>query len=103
MPGTSSCDNAVHGPVRLEEAPVVSCNVTFATLGQRRGRGFARWMDEFGILDELPLVPNTSAARPAQSGSSAAAGPDRSADLLLATGHGRVTAALARESTWNPD
>jgi peptidoglycan glycosyltransferase len=93
-------DNAVHGPVRLEEALVVSCNVTFATLGQRLGvEGLRRWMDEFGILDELPLVPNTSAARPAQSEapSAAAEAGIGQADLLLSPlAMARVTAALAR-------
>ena len=93
-------DNAVHGPVPLEEALVVSCNVTFATLGQRLGvQGLRRWMDEFGLLDELPLVPNAAAARPVHSGapSAAAEAGIGQADLLLSPlAMARVTAALAR-------
>jgi len=93
-------DNAVHGPVRLEEALVVSCNVTFATLGQRLGvDGLRRWMDAFGLLEAMPLVPNAAEARPVHSGapSAAAEAGIGQADLLVSPlAMARVTAAVAR-------
>jgi len=93
-------DNATHGQVRLEEALVVSCNVTFATLGQRLGvGGLRRWMEEFGLMEALPLVPNAAEARPVHSGapSAAAEAGIGQADLLVSPlAMARVTATVAR-------
>lgn len=93
-------DNAVHGSVSLEQAFVVSCNVTFGTLGSRLGKqGLRTWMEAFGLLDPLPLVPGASPARPPESdapsvGAEAAIGQ---ADLLVSPlGMARVAATIAR-------
>lgn len=93
-------DNAVHGRVDLKEALVVSCNVTFATLGQRlEVSGLRRWMDGFGLLEAPALVPNAAEARPMQPGapSVAAEAGIGQADLLVSPlGMARVCATLAR-------
>ncbi len=93
-------DNATHGQVTLSQALVVSCNVTFGTLGLRLGAtGLARWMEAFGLLESLPLVPGAAEARPAQ-GQAPSVGAEAGigqADLLVSPlAMVRVAAALAR-------
>lgn len=93
-------DNATHGYVTLEQALVVSCNVTFGTVGLRLGaEGIRKWMEACGLLEPSPLVPGAAEARPplGKAPSVAAEAGIGQADLLLSPlAMARVTAALAR-------
>lgn len=93
-------DNATHGQVNLSRALVVSCNVTFGTLGLRLGSaGLARWMEAFGMLASPPLVPGAAGSLPArgQAPSVGAEAGIGQADMLVSPlAMARVTATLAR-------
>lgn len=94
-----------HGTLDLNEALVHSCNVTFATLGQRLGlAGIKEWMKRFGLLEAPPQVPLASAGRAPEGKTdpevAAAQAGFGQADMLISPlGMARVAAIIGRGGT----
>ena len=93
---------AVHGQISLSDAVVVSCNVTFSSIGYDLGLdNIARWMKLTRLLQVAEGIPDSAPglAPDPSGGKTGAAQAGFGQGSLLATplGMARLTAIIARE------